>query len=409
MHIVFLAQAFPIKSKQTGGGAANYIANMSRILSRNGHKVTVITEANDEEVFEWEGICVHHIRATRYFKDTGRRMTTRKRIMKNIWRSIWYNYEVYKINKRDKIDIVQGTSTYNISLLRCKSIPYMIRISEHPTLLREASRETYNFEEAIKREKLDDKMFFMALKRADMLVAPSYCMKDIVRERIDRSVTVIESPVILTDYRSDVKKRKKRYFLTFGLLSYRKSVHILAQIIDKLLDEYIDMEYVLVGKDIEVMKGGQYVWCSELIKSMVVRNRDRLVIEKEIFDRNTLFSLIKHAQLCILPSRSDNLSNACLEAMALGKIVISTDKSSAEQLITDGYNGFLTKMDDAEELYRKVRYVINLSDQEKEAIGSRAEDRVQDLTPEKVYVKMMTAYAETIDRFRRRISKDGTN
>lgn len=119
--------------------------------------------------------------------------------------------------------------------------------------------------------------------------------------------------------------------------------------------------------------------------------------------------MIKHAQLCILPSRSDNLSNACLEAMALGKIVISTDKSSAEQLITDGYNGFLTKMDDAEELYRKVRYVINLSDQEKEAIGSRAEDRVQDLTPEKVYVKMMTAYAETIDRFRRRISKDGTN
>lgn len=409
MHIVFLAQAFPIKSKQTGGGAANYIANMARILARKGHKVTVITEANDEEIFEWEGVCVHHIRATRYFKDTGRRMTTQKRIMKNIWRSIWYNYEVYQINKEDKIDIVQGTSTYNISLFRCKSIPYMIRISEHPTLLREASREIYNFEEAIKREKLDDKMFFMALKRADMLVAPSYCMKNIVRERIGRSVTVIESPVILSDYRNDVRKREKHYFLTFGLLSYRKSVHILAQIIDKLLDEYTDMEYVLVGKDLEVMKGGKYIWCSELIKSMVVRNRDRLVIEKEIFDRNELFSLIKNSQLCILPSRSDNLSNACLEAMALGKIVISTDKSSAEQLITDGYNGFLTKMDDAEELYRKVRFAINLSDQDKEVIGSRAKDRVKDLTPENVYLKMMAAYTETIDKFNGRNSKDGTN
>ncbi len=409
MHIVFLAQAFPIKSKQTGGGAANYIANMARILARKGHKVTVITEANDEEIFEWEGVCVHHIRATRYFKDTGRRMTTQKRIMKNIWRSIWYNYEVYQINKKDKIDIVQGTSTYNISLFRCKSIPYMIRISEHPTLLREASREIYNFEEAIKREKLDDKMFFMALKRADMLVAPSYCMKNIVRERIGRSVTVIESPVILSDYRNDVRKREKHYFLTFGLLSYRKSVHILAQIIDKLLDEYTDMEYVLVGKDLEVMKGGKYVWCSELIKSMVVRNRDRLVIEKEIFDRNELFSLIKNSQLCILPSRSDNLSNACLEAMALGKIVISTDKSSAEQLITDGYNGFLTKMDDEEELYRKVRFAINLSDQDKEVIGSRAKDRVKDLTPENVYLKMMAVYTETIDKFNGRNRKDGTN
>lgn len=412
MHIVFLAQAFPIKSKQTGGGAANYIANMSRIMSRNGHKVTVITEANDEEFFEWEGVCVHHIRATRYFKDTGRKMTTRKRVMKNIWRSIWYNYKVYQINKKDKIDIVQGTSTFNISLLRCKNIPYMIRISEHPTLLREASREIYSFEEAIKRERLDDKMFFMALKRADMLVAPSYCMKNIVRERIGRSVRVVESPVILSDYKSDVKKRKKRYFLTFGLLSYRKSVHTLAQIIDKLLDEFIDMEYVLVGKDLEMMRGGEYVWCSELIKSMVVRNRDRLIIEKEIFDRNELFSLIRNSQLCILPSRSDNLSNACLEAMALGKIVISTDKSSAEQLITDGYNGFLTRMDDAEELYRKIRYAINLSDEEKEVIESRAKDRVKDLTPEKVYLKMMAAYTETIDIFSRRSgrnSKDGTH
>lgn len=409
MHIVFLAHAFPIRSKQTGGGAANYVANMSRILAKNGHKVTVITEADDEEVFEWEGVTVRHIRATRYFKNTGRRMTTGKRVLKNIWRSIWYNYEVYKINKKDKVDLVQGGSTYAISLLRCRNIPYMIRISEHPVLCREATRENYNFEAAIKREHLDDKMFFHALKNADVLVAPSYGMKDMVRERIDREVTVIESPVVLSDYIGGIKTREKPYLLTYGFLNYRKCIHILAKIVDKLMDEYPNMEYVFVGKDFEVMKDGEYIWCSEIIKSMVVRNRNRLVILKEIFDRNELFSLIQNAQLCILPSRSDNLSNACLEAMALGKIVISTNKSSAEQLITDGYNGFLTKMDDAEELYRKITYAVNLSDKEKAVIEGRAKDRVKDLTPEKVYLKMMTVYAETIKTFNKKKRKHKTN
>ena len=118
MHIAFLIHAFPVKGKHTGGGAGNYVANMARILCRNGHKVTVITEADDEDFFVWEGIEIHHIRATRFFKDTGRKMTTLQKVLKNLWRSVWYNYEVYKINKVNPIDLVQGISSFNISLLR---------------------------------------------------------------------------------------------------------------------------------------------------------------------------------------------------------------------------------------------------------------------------------------------------
>lgn len=44
----------------------------------------------------------------------------------------------------------------------------------------------------------------------------------------------------------------------------------------------------------------------------------------------------------------DNLPNTMMEAMVLGKIVISSDATSGEQLITDSENGFLTKVDDKE-------------------------------------------------------------
>ncbi len=399
MHIAFLIHAFPVKGKHTGGGAGNYVANMARILCRNGHKVTVITEADDEDFFVWEGIEIHHIRATRFFKDTGRKMTTLQKVLKNLWRSVWYNYEVYKINKVNPIDLVQGISSFNISLLRCRNIPYLIRISEYPVLIRAAMREEYNFEEAVKAEELDDKFFFMALKRADWLVAPSFQMKKMIFDRIGKDVTVIESPVMLSDYTGNNEKVEKKYFLTFGFLTYRKSTPILAQIIDRLLDEYTDMEYVLVGKDREVMQDGKYIWCSELVRSKVVRNRDRLIVKEEIFDRNELFSIIKNSYMCVLPSRVDNLSNACLEAMALGKIIVGSDQTSAEQVITDGYNGFLAPIDDAEVLYQKVKKVMELSAEEKTEMENRARERVKDLTPDQVYEKMMDVYARTIEKF----------
>lgn len=57
--------------------------------------------------------------------------------------------------------------------------------------------------------------------------------------------------------------------------------------------------------------------------------------------------------------------------MALGKIVISSDKTSVEQVITDGHNGFLTKIDDGTELLEKVDYIMSLSQNERKKIGQQ--------------------------------------
>lgn len=399
MNIVFLTHAFPAKGKQTGGGAGNYVANMARILCHNGHRVIVITEAADEDVFKWEGIEIHYIRATRFFKDTGRRMTTAQKVLKNLWRSIWYNCEVYKINKKEKIDLVQSVSVFSIAFFRCRKIPYLIRLSDYPNLMREAAREQYCFDKAITYETMDDKLFYWTLKRADTLVAPSIIMQKLISKRTGKEVIVIESPFISSDYKGDKKKVSNKYFLTFGYLNYRKGIHTIAQIIDRLLDEYQDMNYVFVGKDRELERDGKYIWGSELLKSMVIRNRERLIIRGEIYDRGELFSLIKNSYLCILPSRFDNLANSWLESMGLGKIVISSNQSSAEQLITDGYNGFLAPIDDAEALYQKIRQAMELSGEEKKEMENRAKERVKELTPDKVYENMMNVYQKTVEKF----------
>ena len=98
MHIVFLVHYFPVKGKATGG-AANYVANIAKVMADKGHFVEVITESEEKETFEWNNIVVHKIRATIGFHDTGKQMSTYKKLLKNVCRSYWYNKEVAKIHK----------------------------------------------------------------------------------------------------------------------------------------------------------------------------------------------------------------------------------------------------------------------------------------------------------------------
>ena len=57
--------------------------------------------------------------------------------------------------------------------------------------------------------------------------------------------------------------------------------------------------------------------------------------------RDQLGSLIRSATVCAFPARWDNFPNTLLEAMALGKAVVSTDAGGPGEIIQHGNNGLL--------------------------------------------------------------------
>ena len=179
----------------------------------------------------------------------------------------------------------------------------------------------------------------------------------------------------------------------------------MAQIIDDVLDEFPNLMYVLAGKDKELVINGNRIWASQFIYSKIERNRERFIYLGEVAERSRMFAIIENAYACVLPTRTDNLPNTVSEAMTLGKIVISSDKTSVEQLITDGYNGFLSEIDNAKELYQKIKYVMQLSDEDKQKIENKAKERVKTLTPEYVYQNMIDIYEETIINFKKKKCK----
>lgn len=401
MHIVYLVHDFPVEGLSTGG-AGNYVANIAQVMQMHGHRVSVITESKADRVIKWNGIDIYYIRATRGFKNTKKYMPTYKKVAKNIWRSIWYNRKVIEINKENKVDIVQSVNTYAIGLLRTKRIPYIIRLSSYPSLWGGAEREKFDMESCIKTRRLDEELQLLATRNADVVIAPSHLIGDITKQRIHKNIEIIESPVLVPEEKSLELKEDlliaDKYFVTYGALSNRKSIHMLAGIIDDILEKYKDMKYVMIGRDKLIRHNGDYAMASEILDENIKRHKDRFAFLGEISDRTRLFSIVYNASCCILPTRMDNLPNTVLEAMALGKIVISSDKTSVEQLITDGYNGFLTKVDDGKELLEKVDYVMNLPQYEKEKIGQLAKKRTESLSPENVYDVMMKIYEQTLNR-----------
>lgn len=405
MNIVFLTHLFPVNEASSGAG--NYVSNIARVMAENGHKVYIVIEAKDHFVSEWNGIEIHHIKFPRIFKRK-KKLSVFDKFVMNILRSVLYNREVGRIAKYQKIDIVQSINTYGIALFRKKTIPYIVRISAFMPLYIGANMQNFEMNKWIDYNRIDLGLEVMACKAADYLVAPSEYIKKIIESKTNKKVHVIEGPVYIES--SSIKKDDeifigKQYLLTYGILAFRKSIHLVAQIIDDVLDEFPNLMYVLAGKDKELVINGNRIWASQFIYSKIERNRERFIYLGEVAERSRMFAIIENAYACVLPTRTDNLPNTVSEAMTFGKIVISSDKTSVEQLITDGYNGFLSEIDNAEELYQKIKYVMKLSDEDKQKIENRAKERVKTLTPEYVYQNMIDIYEETIINFKKKKCK----
>ncbi|MBQ8174439.1 MAG: glycosyltransferase family 4 protein [Clostridia bacterium] len=87
----------------------------------------------------------------------------------------------------------------------------------------------------------------------------------------------------------------------------------------------------------------------------------------------TLHEEIRDASLFVLPSNSEGLSNALLEAMMMGLPCISTNCAGSDEAIVDGENGRLISVGDTDALARVLRELVEDPDR-RTAIGRAAKE-----------------------------------
>lgn len=83
------------------------------------------------------------------------------------------------------------------------------------------------------------------------------------------------------------------------------------------------------------------------------------------------------AHCVVLPSWHEGMSNVLLEGAATGRALITTDIPGCREAVTEGENGFLTRVKNTESLYQAMKAFLMLEPEERAAMGVRGRKKME--------------------------------
>lgn len=390
MHIVFVTPEFVTEMK--GGGLASYIANISQILDAHGHKISIITLSNENDDFiRWKNnICVYRVK---------RNLQTLVAPLDKLFLSWRLYLQEKELNRKEKIDLIQYASYDSVGFFHLQKVPAVVRISSDSVTCREY--KFYDLEKRKLKLYFTDWMEYYTEKKIGNIFGPSYATGKLIENRIHKKVTIIESPFILNKESYDFSVydailRGKKYYLAHSSMSCLKGTHIIAEIIQDVCKIDETAYFVFAGNDQGIYySDGAKISAQDYIMKCAGEYKEKVIFLGTL-ERSKLYPIIKGAYACLMPSRIDNMPNTCIEAMAMGKIVVGTRGASYDQLIENGKNGFLIEIDSRAELKDTINKINLLSDQKRQEISRKAQKTTERFNAENSYYNIMEFYKTVI-------------
>jgi glycogen synthase len=397
MRIAFVTSEFLSEKETFDGGLSNYIYKVAVELIKYGHEPIIFVISKKDEMIFYDNIEVHRVspKNTFFYKLMDKLTSFKYQTSLDVIRDSYFlNKRLKEVNKLKKIDLIQYPNYRSVSFLSNKKIKSVLRISSYQKLLDEANGLFYKSIKERQMQILED----LCYRRAKNIFGPSNFLAEKIQTKFKKEVTVIETPYINEEILLDTRiidqvidaSKGNPYLLYFGRLAMLKGTVDIADMLNAFLRNNPNFYFVIIGKDVG-FKGKPML---DYIYKNVGEFKDRVLYFKEQ-PHNTLFPVIKSSSLVLMPSRIENFPNACIEAMALNKIVVATRGISFEQLIEHGKNGFLCKNADSADLSCVIQEVLELSPEKRKEIELNAGKSIQRLHPE-ITVKKLVDYYQSI-------------
>ena len=190
--------------------------------------------------------------------------------------------------------------------------------------------------------------------RADAAVFQTEDAKSVYPEAISKKGTVIFNP-LKDNLPQPYHGERNKYITTFCRISNQKNLPLLVEAFSQVHSKHPEYTLRIIG-DAPNEEGREVL---QAIDQQLDKLNLKESVKLEPFMKNVHEAVIKD---CMYVNSSDyeGISNAMLEAMAIGMPVVCTDCpiGGAKATITDGENGLLVPIQNAEELANAMNRMI---------------------------------------------------
>jgi len=179
---------------------------------------------------------------------------------------------------------------------------------------------------------------------------------------------------------------KKFVFLMVGRVLKDKGVLELVEASKILKQKYDNFEVQLLGP---VGVENRTAITKQEVEAWV---KDGLV--KYLGFSDNVAQYIAQADCVVLPSYREGTPRSLLEAAAMAKPLIATNVVGCKEVVDDGVNGYLCEVKNAKDLADKMEKMLNLSAEQREAMGKAGREKMVKEFDEKIVIEK---YSQSID------------
>ena len=420
MNIWILTSQFP---PTVVGGIARYVASAADMFAAAGHQVTVVAvdQVDDEQVLP-SGVRLLRFapRGRTFARDIPRDTTEQNPAFPYnlLAPPIALSYElaerVSAYVQRDGVlpDVIEcqeyAALPYYLIQRRLverhllSDVPLVLHLHSPDFCITRANRQP--------RHRLPGywvgRMERFCMLAAEGLLSPSSFLAREVAQEVPQCVGAIEIiPYPYPPLPASTTAPQRGDLVFAGRLEPRKGVVELVEVCDHLWSHGQDFRLTLVGDDTPFGPRGMSVgeWLRQRYRRWI--DTGLLVIHGAALTPEALWQRWRTAWAVIVPSIWENYPNVCIEAMALGKLVIaSTSGGQAEMIGADGDSGILFSWEKPGDCAVAIERALSLSVDQVQSIGSCARARITTLTSFETVLPQRLAHFERLiaDRCPRR-------
>lgn len=192
-------------------------------------------------------------------------------------------------------------------------------------------------------EKSWGRLYFLtklSYRKADHIIFQSEQIRSLFGERICRKSSILKNPIMIPALASE---RRAKKIVSLGRLEAQKNHSLLIRSFARFYEQFPEYSLHIFGEG--KLKNGlqQLIASLGMSDHIILEGNDPAVLEH-----------IRDAEMFVLSSDFEGLSNALLECMAMGIACISTKCEGSVDVIRSGKNGLLVDIGDEGALTRAL-------------------------------------------------------